>query len=174
MQSSGDCTVTWRYNNKEKMAKRFTASIEGKDGEEFKRGTLLYVLIFVFRKGQCQWLLLVLWQFCFMRMEVFTGKSETGLWRTVELFWFVHLLLFFPSWIWEKTFEQGLLTGSLEAQRELGQGEIRKPAALQRKKYQWPWTVLIFPNQIRCGEENRREATSPAPPSQAEEASGNI
>lgn len=31
------------------------------------------------------------------------------------------------------TFEQGLLTGMLESQREVGQGEIRKPAAQPRK-----------------------------------------
>lgn len=45
--------------------------------------------------------------------------------------------------------------------RDLGEGEIRKPAALQRKKKRWPWTVLIFPNHSWCGE--KREATPPTP-----------
>lgn len=140
------------------MARRFTASSEGKEGGEFKRGALLCVLIVFFRKGQCVFAF-VLSQLCFTRMETsrsfLQGRMKQAFGGQWRFFWFVRLLWFFPSWIREMTFEQGLLTGILESQRDVGQGEIRKPAALPRKKYQWPWTVLIFPNQMWRGERKK-------------------
>lgn len=57
-------------------------------------------------------------------------RAFSGQWRFSGLFSFC-----IPSCIWEVTVEQGLLTGSSEIPRDLGKGEIRKPAALQRKKY---------------------------------------
>lgn len=63
---------------------------------------------------------------------ILQGGLERGLlgqWTFSGLFSFV-----FPSKIWEVTVEQGLLTGSFGIPRVLGEGEIRKPAALQRKK----------------------------------------
>lgn len=169
------------------MAKKSTASSEGKkNGGEFKRGALLCVLIiiilfFFFRKGQL-FLLLFLPQLCFMRTETSLwfsqGRMKRAFRRTVEVFLARSSFVISPPPLLnsgKRLFEQGWLTGILESQREVGQGEIRKPAALPRKKYQWPWTVLIFPNQIWRGEKNRRrEASSPTPPSRAEEASGNI
>lgn len=83
--------------------------------------------------------------------------------------------IIFPLLNSEMTFEQGLLTGILESQREVGQGEIRKPAALPRIKISMALNCLnISKSNTAWGEKHRREASSPTPPSRAEEASGNI
>lgn len=146
------------------MAKRFTASSEGKDGGEFKRGALLCFDCFSERASL--FFAFVLSQLCFTRMEsslsFFTGKNrpleDSGGFPGFFVFCYFSPLEF-GKWL----LNRGCLLESWKTQRDVGQGEIRKPAALPRKKYQWPWTVLIFPNRVRCGEKKKkkREASSP-------------
>lgn len=100
---------------------------------------------------------------------VLQGVLEQAFWDSGGFL--LCFLLFSPlkcrKWLWNRGYW-------LEVQNPKGIGRRwnTKTCCSSKKKYWWPWTVLIFPNHKWCGE--KREATPPTPPSQAEEASGNI
>lgn len=154
---------------KRKWQKRFTASSEGKRTEENLRGVHFFVFPFCYffsERASC-FSFLFRHNFCFTRIETrlwfLLGGMKQAFGGQRMFCYFFFFLWFFPLLNLGKTFEQGLLTGILESQREMGQGEIWKPAALPRKKISMALNCLnISKSNMAWGEKkNRREASSP-------------
>lgn len=152
--------IKWQRENGKK--KRSTASSEGKHGGEFKRGALVCVLILFFfsRKGQF-FSLLFCHDFALRGWKRGFGfyREEWNLRRTVEVFFrFIHLLLFFPPLLNSgNDFWTGVTYWNLGIPAKWDKVKYGNLLLYQEKKYQWPWTVLIFPNQIWRGERKNAE-----------------
>lgn len=130
--------ITWRCNDREKKKKKIHDLSRREKmglifrGVQFKK----FLLIFVFseRASFCFYLSIL----CFTlwekeRLICFTGKFETGLLGQRRFSGWFSLILF-PLLNLGSDCWTGVTDWKFGIPRDLGEGEIRKPAALQRKK----------------------------------------
>lgn len=163
--------ITWRCNDREKEKQKDSQPLEKGKMELNFRGVQFWIFLSsVFVSWKAQFCLF----FALLNVEskvslVLQGVLEQAFWDSggFLLCFLLFSPLKFQKWLWNRGYW-------LEAQNPKGIGRRwnTKTCCSSKKKYWWPWTVLIFPNHKWCGE--KREATPPTPPSQAEEASGNI